>query len=172
MARCAKGRPGGVRRLCARPAFHSCQGLISHWCPAANLRRHAEGQHLEAGLQIDWSALVADLGDRFPTQEALFEELARQASGDNAFPEDALERGKQIFASASVAARHICNDPKVHFLIQDSGPRTSEVMTIVPLLLNLLPSNALNDSSIALVALLIVRMGLGNFCAKAGSPRT
>jgi hypothetical protein len=100
----------------------------------------------------------------------LYRELARLQGRDNAFPEELLSRGKQIFATArKLAAEKICADPHVRLLLNDSGPRTSETLTITPLLFNVLPAQGNHEASVALIAILIVRMGLGTFCRRYGA---
>jgi hypothetical protein len=46
-------------------------------------------------------------------------------------------------------------------LLNACGPRASEVLTIVPLLINLLPGSIFHQASVALITLLIGRMGIG-----------
>lgn len=118
-------------------------------------------------MDKDWEELVGELGARFQTNEDVYRELARLQDGDHAFPEDLVARGQKIFATASArVAKKLCGDPNVRVLLNDSGPRTSEVLTIVPLIFNTLSTAANQDASIALIALLIVRMGVGSFCRR------
>lgn len=120
-------------------------------------------------MEEDWEGLIADLNARFGSNDELYRELARLQDGDHAFPEDLLARGKQIFATAcAVTGERICSDEKVKFLLNDSGPRTSETLTIIPLLFNVLPTATNHEASVTLVAILIARMGLGAFCRRYG----
>lgn len=116
-------------------------------------------------MNTQWDELIEQLDSEYQNEEQLFVALAASEGGDKAFPEDLISRGKQIFTTiAAVVGERICNDPEVRRLLNANGPRASEVMTIVPLLINLLPSQTLQETSIALAALLITRMGLGVFC--------
>ena len=94
-------------------------------------------------MDKDWEELVGELGVRFQTDEDVYRELARLQDGDHAFPEDLVARGKKIFATAITrVASELCGNPRVRLLLNDSGPRTSEVLTIVPLIFNALSTAA------------------------------
>ena len=119
----------------------------------------------------DWDAILPRLASELETEPEMLEAIGRLEAGENAFPEDLLARGRQIFETAcATTAEHLCDDPRVRGLLDANGPRVSEALTIVPLLFNLLPDQALRDASIALIALLVVRMGIGTFCERYSGP--
>jgi hypothetical protein len=119
----------------------------------------------------EWISLLQRLECDYPTEQAQLEALARLEAGENAFPEDLLARGRQIFgAVCDVTAGRLCRHPTVLRMVNANGPRTSEALTIIPLLLNLLEEQPLREASVALSALLIVRMGVGTFCSRYGAP--
>lgn len=116
---------------------------------------------------MEWAGLVAQLERDYVTDSVLLKEVGRLEGGENALPEDLLARGRQVFETVcALTADRLCRDPAVIRLVSANGPRTSEVLTVIPLLISLLPDQALKDTSIALIALLIVRMGVGTFCER------
>ena len=123
-------------------------------------------------MDRDWQGLIDELNAKFTTESDLYRELARlQGGGDNAFPEELLSRGKQIFATARKPSggEDLRGSAHVRLLLNDSGPRTSETLTIIPLTFNVLPAQGNHEASVALIAILIVRMGLGTFCRRYGA---
>lgn len=119
----------------------------------------------------DWETLLLALERDYPNETTQLEALARSEGGENAFPEDLVERGRQIFgAVCDATADRLCGHPTIARMVNASGPRTGDALTIVPLLLNMLPQQHLKAASIGLAALLIVRMGVRTFCARFGTP--
>ena len=121
--------------------------------------------------QSRWAALLQQLESEHVDDGSMLEALGRLEAGEQAFPEDLVARGRQIFETVcSVMADRLCTDPSVTAIVSANGPRVSEALTIIPLLFNLLPDQALKEASVALIALLIVRMGIGAFCQRYHRP--
>lgn len=115
----------------------------------------------------DAETLLRQYIEQNPDDNWIFEELGRQSLGENAFPEQLLTRGKQVFntASAAVAGR-LCTNQTVEQFMERSDVTAGDIFVILPLLINLLNPMDVQPATIALIAMVLSRMGMRAFCKK------
>lgn len=117
----------------------------------------------------DAEKLARDIIAKNPSDDWIYEELGRRAQGENAFGEQLVTRGKQIFHATSLAVgKRLCGNPAIHALAERSDATAGDVLVIVPLLINLLSPADVQPATIALIGVVISRMGIRAFCAKYG----
>ena len=105
-----------------------------------------------------------------PTDDWIYEELGRLNQGDNAFGDQLVTRGKQIVRSTSlIIGDRLCSDPALHDLAERADTTAGDVLVILPLVISLLAPADMQSATIALIAVMISRMGLRSFCAKYGN---
>jgi hypothetical protein len=117
----------------------------------------------------DAEKLARDIIAKNPTDDWIYEELGRQDQGENAFGDQLLTRGKQIFHATSLSiGNRLCGNPAVHVLAERSDATAGDVFVILPLLINLLSPTDVQPATIALIGVVVSRMGLRAFCARYG----